>query len=95
MLLFCVFTVAGGILCDRLYEKSGNIWLPSVFHGALNAVATLPLAVCLTDTGSARLLGPVPNGLLGGLPLFVAASAVFFGRKETKDGISKSRQRTE
>ena len=89
MLLFCVFTVAGGILCDRLYEKSGSIWLPSVFHGALNAVATLPLAVCLTDTGSARLLGPVPNGLLAGLPLIIIA-AVFFIRKNEEGRVAQS-----
>ena len=77
MLLFLVFTICLGILCDRLYEKSESIWLPSLFHGAINAAATIPLAVCAAHTGSARLLGPVPNGLLAGLPLIVAAVIVF------------------
>ena len=78
MLLFCFITVGWGILHDRLYEKSGSIWVPALFHGAINAAATLPAAVCLADTGSARLLGPVPNGLLAGLPFLIAAAMVYF-----------------
>ena len=77
MLLFCAVTVAWGILCDWLYEISGSIWLPSIFHGAINAAATVPLAVCLDGTGSARLLGPAPNGLLAGLPLIAVAVALW------------------
>ena len=78
MLLFCFITVGWGILHDRLYEKSGSIWVPALFHGAINAAATLPAAVCLADTGSARLLGPAPNGLLAGLPFLIAAAMVYF-----------------
>ena len=77
MLLFCVITVGWGILHDWLYEKSGSIWVPSLLHGAINAAATIPLAICLTDTGSARLLGPAPMGILAGLPLLIAAAVVF------------------
>lgn len=73
MLIFCVFTISAGILHDVLYEKSRCIWIPALFHGALNAAATLPLAVCRTDTGPARLLGPVPNGLIAGLPMIICA----------------------
>ncbi len=83
MLLFCVITVGWGILHDWLYEKSGSIWIPSLLHGAINAAAAIPLAICLTDTGSARLLGPAPMGILAGLP-FLAAAAVLLlrGKKE-------------
>ena len=84
MLLFCAVTPAWGILHDRLYEKSGSIWVPALFHGAINAAASLPLAVCLTDTGSARLLGPAPMGVLAGLPFFAAAAAVFLRAKNDK-----------
>ncbi|MCR5264792.1 MAG: CPBP family intramembrane metalloprotease [Clostridiales bacterium] len=79
MLLFCVITVGLGILHDRLYEKSGSIWVTSIFHGAVNAAFTLPLTVCLANTGFARLLGPSPNGILSALP-FIAAAAVIFLR---------------
>jgi membrane protease YdiL (CAAX protease family) len=83
MLLFCVFTVAFGILCDWLYERSGSIWMPSVCHGAVNAAATIPLVICLTDTGSARLLGPAPNGIISVLPFLTAAVVLFLrGKKE-------------
>ncbi len=83
MLIFCIFTVASGILCDWLYEQSGSIWLPSICHGAINAAATIPLAVCISETGSARLLGPSPNGIIAGLP-FLAVSVILLllGKKE-------------
>lgn len=73
MFVFCIFTVALGILCDWLYEKSNSIWLPSLFHGAVNAAATLPIAVCSVGTDYARLLGPIPNGIISGLPLLIVA----------------------
>ena len=79
MLLFCVITVGLGILHDRLYEKSRCIWVPAIFHGAVNAAGTLPLAVCRINTGSARLLGPAPVSIIAGLP-FLAAAAVIFVR---------------
>ena len=82
MLLFCVITAGMGILHDWLYERSGSIWVPSLFHGAINAAGTIPLAVCLTDTGSVRLLGPAPMGILAGLPLLIAAAAVFFRKSK-------------
>ena len=81
MLLFCVFTIAIGIFCDWLYERSGSIWLPSILHGAVNAAATVPIAVCLSDTGSARLLGPAPNGIIAGLPFLVVAAVLLLHRK--------------
>ena len=74
MLLFCVITIGWGILHDRLYEDSGSIWVPAIFHGAINAAATLPLAVCITNTGTARLLGPAPMGIIAGLPFLIVAA---------------------
>ena len=81
MLLFCAVTVAWGVLHDWLYERSGSIWVPALFHGAINAAATVPAAVCLVETGSARLLGPAPNGLLAGSPLLIAAAVVLFRKR--------------
>ena len=81
MLLFCVFTAAMGILADWVYEKSGSIWLPSLLHGAINAAAALPLYVCAAE-GSSRLLGAAPNGLIAGIPLFLAACAILAKDRE-------------
>ena len=82
MLLFSVITSAWGILHDWLYERSGSIWVPALFHGAINAAATLPLSLCVINTGSARLLGPAPMGMIAGLP-FLAAAAVLLIRKDS------------
>lgn len=73
MLLFCIFTTASGILCDWVYERTGCIWIPSIFHGGINGAATIPLVLCISNTGSGILLGPVPHGLIAGIPLFVFA----------------------
>lgn len=89
MLLFCIFTVALGILSDWLYERSGSIWLPSIFHGAINAAATIPLAVCIPGTGSARLLGPVPNGIIAGLPFLAVAVVLFLSGKKDANALYK------
>ena len=77
MLLFCIYTTAVGILCDRIYEKSNCIWLPSIFHGAFNAIAAIPLARCVPNTGSAVLLGPAPLGIIAGLPIIICAVVLF------------------
>lgn len=77
MLIFCIFTTAAGVICDWLYEKSGIIWIPSIFHGAINAAATIPMTVCLADTGSMRLLGPAPVGVLAGIPFLIFAVVLY------------------
>ena len=89
MLLFCVITDGWGILHDWLYEKSGTIWVPSLFHGAINAAASLPLTMCLTNTGSARLLGPAPMGILAGLPLLIPALVLLLRKESRSPGTAR------
>ena len=78
MLIFCIYTTVAGILCDWLYEKTKCIWIPSVLHGAINAAATIPLAICITEIGSAILLGPAPIGVLAEVPFIICAAILFF-----------------
>ena len=85
MLVFCIFTTAAGILCDWLYEKTECIWIPSIFHGAINAVGTVPLALCIANTGSAILLGPAPHGVLAGLPMIIGAMILFFKSAKSEE----------
>ena len=73
MIVFSVITAGLGVLHAWVYEKSECIWLPALLHGAFNAAAALPLALCLTNTGTYRLLGPAPNGLLSSLPFLIGA----------------------
>ena len=91
MLAFCIFTTAAGILCDWLYEKTDCIWIPALFHGAINAAGTVPLAVCIANTGSVILLGPAPHGVLAGLPLILCAGVLLF--KAVKSGQLQGDQR--
>lgn len=75
MLLFCLMCVGLGTLLDFVYEKSGCIWLPALGHGAYNAAASMPLL--FTAPGwSTPLLGPLPIGLLAGLPILLLAAAL-------------------
>ena len=80
MVLFCVFTVAIGILCDYVYEQSGSIWLPALLHGAINAAAGIPLLVCGSEVK--RLLGPTPNGIISGIGFVVVGAWILVKGKE-------------
>ena len=77
MITFGFVTVGWGILHDWLYEKSESIWVPSLFHGAINAFAGFPLVLCIINTGTARLLGPAPVGVLSGLPFLLIALMLY------------------
>lgn len=85
MLLFCAITVTLGILCDWLYERSKCIWFPAIFHGALNGAGTIPLAVCLPNTGSMRLLGPAPVGILSAVPFIILAGVLLLKSNQNKN----------
>ena len=37
MLVFAVFCIADGIIADYVYEKTECIWIPALFHGAINS----------------------------------------------------------
>lgn len=72
-LLFCLITVAMGILLDALYEKTSCIWIPALCHGAINAFAGVPTLILNPAYSNQLLLGPLMIGLVGGLPLILLA----------------------
>ena len=71
-----VFTTACGTLLSWLYEKTGSIWSCALCHGALNAVAGLPLYFLPAGT-TGYLLGPTVAGPIAGLPLILWAVMLF------------------
>ena len=75
-LLFCVITVAMGILLDFLYGKTASIWVPALCHGAINAFAGVPILFLKPAYADKLLLGPLMVGLIGGLPLILTATAI-------------------
>lgn len=81
MVAFCLFTIAAGTLEDVLYEKSKSIWLPSLMHGSINAIATVPLMVGGSAYMDQMILGPAPIGLISGIPLAIIAIVVLVKEK--------------
>lgn len=75
-LLFCVIAAAMGILLDFFYEKTTCIWAPALCHGAINAFAGVPILFLNPIYADRLLLGPLMVGLIGGLPLILAAIAI-------------------
>ena len=78
-LLFLVFTVSLAILFGWLVIRAGSVWPSVIAHGAINAIAGLGLVAMIGKPN--MLLGPAPNGLLGGLPLILLAVFLFLNRK--------------
>ena len=78
--VFCMITIALGILHYYVYEKGGSIWLPAVLHGSFNAWGTIPAAIFNPVFASLMILGPAPVGILAAIPMFIAA--VLLLRKE-------------
>lgn len=81
MVTFCLFTIAVGTLEDALYEKSKCIWVPSLMHGSINAIATVPMMVGGSAYMDQMILGPIPMGLISGIPLLIIAIVVLVKEK--------------
>lgn len=73
MVLFCLITVVMGTLFDVAYEKTNCIWVPALAHGAVNAVAALPMMVLDTDYMNQMTVGPAPVGIISVLPALLVA----------------------
>lgn len=81
MILFCLFTIAAGTLEDAIYEKSKCIWIPSLMHGSINAIATVPLMVGGSEYLNHMIFGPAPMGLISAIPLLAIAIVVLVKEK--------------
>lgn len=81
MFLFC-FSI--GILLSWLMEKTGSIWAPALFHGAINATAGLGLLFQLPGEkmSSLFIFGPSPAGIIAVLPCLFLALLIL--RRERK-----------
>ena len=81
-LLFCVITIAMGILFDFLYEKTNCIWVPALCHGAINAFAGVPTLFLNPAYADKLLLGPLMIGVISGLPLMLTAFIISIREKK-------------
>lgn len=74
---FCIFTVATGIISDYLYEKSNSIWLPALFHGAVNS-AVNPCLLRGSEHAERTIFGPVSIGLVSVIPMALFAAGIIY-----------------
>ncbi len=82
-LLFCIITIAMGILFDYLYEKTNCIWVPALCHGAINAFAGVPMLFLNPAYTDKLLLGPLMIGVISGLSLMLTACILSMREKNT------------
>lgn len=81
MAMFCLFTTASGTLLDFLYEKSKCIWIPSLAHGAINAMCSVPMLFLNTAYSDRLTVGPLPIGLISVIPILITAGIVLWKQK--------------
>lgn len=72
LIVFCIFTIALGILHDYVYDKTKTIWMPALLHGATNAF-TLFAYMQKPEFANRSILGPACNGIISMIPFVVAA----------------------
>ena len=75
VVMMCVFCTAVGTLLHALTERCGSIWPAALAHGGLNAMISAPMMFLPSAEAGSRLLGPTVAGLVGGVPLLLAAAA--------------------
>ena len=86
MVLFC--TGFGTLLC-LLRDVTNSVWPCALAHGALNAVAGLPVWLSTSGIG---ILGPAPLGFLACIPTLLLCAWILVGaRKPAPSGVEKGR----
>lgn len=79
-IVFCLFTVMMGILCDSVYEKTETIWLPSLMHGATNAF-TIFAYLTKPEYADMAILGPAYIGIISMIPMIIMAVIICVKQK--------------
>ena len=81
-IVFCLSTMAMGIILDYVYEKTETIWMPSLMHGSINAIATLFPFMVKPEYSNLSILGPAFIGIISMVPML--ALAVIICLKQSK-----------
>lgn len=81
-IVFCVSTIAMGILLDYVYEKTETIWMPSLMHGAINAFTIFPY-LTKPEYANKLILGPAYIGIISMVPLVIMAIIICLKQKRS------------
>lgn len=79
---FCIFTVTTGIISDYLYERSQSIWLPALFHGAINSTFN-PYLLRGDENLERSIFGPVSIGLISVIPMALFAVGILYNNSKS------------
>ena len=82
LLVFCCVTVFMGIMHDYVYEKTGTIWMPALYHGAAN-IWTVYMYLIKPEYANYTILGPAVVGLISVIPM--AVLAIFLSTRKAKE----------
>ena len=89
-----VFCFSVGVVLSWLTAKTGSIFPASLMHGSVNAInsAGVMFQGIPYLYGPTMILGPSPNGLIGGIPMLILALAIIFkSQKNFKKPLDKSK----
>lgn len=81
LIVFCIATVMMGILYDYVYDKTNTIWLPSLIHGATNAL-TIFAYLTKPEYSNMMILGPAYIGIISMIPMIVLAVIICIKQKK-------------
>ncbi|WP_101773572.1 CPBP family intramembrane glutamic endopeptidase [Peptostreptococcus faecalis] len=76
-----VATFSMGVFLSVLTEKTGSIWIAALGHGAINAVAGIPVLFRGVLASKHQVFGPGLSGLISVLPLFIVALVIVIKSK--------------
>lgn len=81
MLVFAVFCIADGTIADYVYEKTECIWVPALFHGAINStgIGILFDNECHPERS---IFGPNLVGIISMLPTVAFAVYLLYKEKD-------------
>ena len=73
-----VFCFSAGVMLSWLTEKTGSIFPASLMHGSINAInsAGVMFQGMSYLYGPTMILGPSPNGFIGGIPMLILALVI-------------------
>ncbi|UYN92503.1 MAG: ATP-binding cassette domain-containing protein [Anaerolineales bacterium] len=77
------FTIPLAVIIGWLTLRGGSVWPAVIAHGSINAIAGVGIYMTHLDApGLNSLLGPLPTGLIGGLPSALLAAYLLWKNGE-------------
>lgn len=81
-IVFCLSTIAMGIMLDYVYEKTETIWMPSLMHGAINAF-TIFVYLVKPEYSGLMILGPAYIGIISMVPMLILTFVICIKQKRS------------